>query len=160
MLVFSRKPVVRFEHCFSKATSGLRRLYLLAIGNCVTPRGMGCLLVLLLVLGFGLRSAGAADTREIREGTHQGAEYLISIPSAWNGSLVMYAHGYEGEGPGVGSVRASPLDFHLTERGYAWAASGYRSKGYRPDWFLADMQALLERFINEFGQPRWTIIHG
>jgi len=33
------------------------------------------------------------------------------------------------------------------------------AKGYRPDWFLADMQALRERFINEFGQPRWSIIH-
>src|SRR5262245_10236244 len=158
MLAYSRKSMVRFENCFGKATTAPRRLCL--IGTGVKLRGIGCVLVLLLVLGVGLRSAGAADPRAIREGTHQGAEYIISIPSSWNGRLVMYAHGYEGEGPGVGSVRASPLDFHLTERGYAWAASGYRSKGYRPDWFLADMQALLERFINEFGQPRWTIIHG
>ena len=116
--------------------------------------------MLLLVLAVGSRSAGAADPRAMREGTHEGAEFTISIPSSWNGGLVMYAHGYEGEGPGLGGVRASPLDFHLTEGGYAWAASGYRSKGYRPDWFLADMQALRARFIKEFGQPRWTIIHG
>ena len=96
----------------------------------------------------------------MREGTHEGADYLISMPTRWNGGLVMFAHGYEGEGPGTGNVRASPLDFHLTERGYAWAASGYRSVGYRPDWFLADMLALRERFIKEFGQPRWTMIHG
>jgi pimeloyl-ACP methyl ester carboxylesterase len=32
--------------------------------------------------------------------------------------------------------------------------------GYRPDWFMADTLALLERFIREFGRPRWTIIHG
>ena len=49
---------------------------------------------------------------------------------------------------------------HLAGQGHAWAASGFRSKGYQPDWFLADMLALRERFIRDHGQPRWTIIHG
>src|SRR5437764_12257 len=53
-----------------------------------------------------------------------------------------------------------PLDQHLTERGYAWAASGYRAWGYRPDWFLLDLLTLRAHFINRFGRPRWTIIHG
>src|SRR5262249_31331883 len=61
---------------------------------------------------------------------------------------------------GSGLVRASPLDTHLTRRGFAWAASGYRSKGYRPDLFLLDALGLREHFIKEHGQPRWTIIHG
>ena len=117
-------------------------------------------LVLAFALATGTRLADADDARAMREGTHEGAAYFISMPTRWNGGLVMFAHGYEGEGPGTGNVRASPLDFHLTERGYAWAASGYRSVGYRPDWFLADMLALRERFIKEFRQPRWTIIHG
>ena len=42
----------------------------------------------------------------------------------WLGGLAMFAHGYEGEGSGIGTVRSSPLDAHLTKRGYAWAASG------------------------------------
>jgi hypothetical protein len=33
----------------------------------------------------------------------------------------MLGHGYEGEGSGIGSLRSSPLDAHLTERAYAWA---------------------------------------
>ena len=48
-------------------------------------REPGCLLVLLLVLAVGSRSAGAADPRAMHEGTHEGAEYTISIPSSWNG---------------------------------------------------------------------------
>jgi len=160
MRVFSRKRMIRFENCVSKVKSTPRRHDRIAIGSGVKLREIRCVLILLLVFVVGPESAGAADARAFREGTHQGAEYIISIPSPWNGGLVLYAHGYEGEGPGVGSVRGAPLDFHLTERGYAWAASGYRSKGYRPDWFLTDMQALRERFINEFGQPRWSIIHG
>jgi len=116
------------------------------------------LLSLLLLMNGSL--AAAADARVMREGVHEGADYLISVPARWNGGLVMFAHGYEGEGPGGGAVRASPLDFYLNEHDYAWAATGYRSKGYRPDWFLLDTLALRDRFIKEFGQPRWTIIHG
>jgi hypothetical protein len=96
----------------------------------------------------------------MRAGVLDGVDYWLSVPPDWNGGLVMYAHGYEGEGPGNGSVRAAPLDAYLHEHGYAWAASGYRSRGYRPDWFLADTLALREHFIREFGRPRWTIIHG
>ena len=114
-----------------------------------------------LVLALAGRPAGDASARAaLLEGTHEGADFLISMPAKWNGGLVMFAHGYEGEGPGRGAVRGSPLASHLTALGYAWAASGYRSRGYRPDWFLADTLALRARVIKEFGPPRWTIIHG
>ena len=116
--------------------------------------------LLALALVAGPERASAADERVLREGSHGGADYTISMPPGWNGGLVMFAHGYEGEGPAKGTVRASPLDFYLTRHGYAWAASGYRSWGYRPDWFIADTLALRELFISEFGQPRWSIIHG
>jgi hypothetical protein len=82
------------------------------------------------------------------------------VPPDWNGGLVMFAYGYEGEGFGKGTVRSEPLDDYLTKRGYAWAASGYRAWGYRPDWFLLDLLTLRAHFINRFGQPRWTVIHG
>lgn len=101
-----------------------------------------------------------AEERAFHEGVHEGADFIISMPSAWNGGLLMYAHGYQGEGPAPGTPRAPSIDFHLTESGYAWAASGYRSGGFRPDWFLADTIALRERFIREFGRPRWTIVYG
>lgn len=108
----------------------------------------------------GRPGAGAAAQPGLYEGTHEGADFLISMPEKWNGGLVMFAHGYEGEGDGRGSVRGSPLSGHLSAAGYAWAASGYRSKGYRPDWFMTDMLALRTRFIGQFGSPKWTILHG
>jgi hypothetical protein len=116
--------------------------------------------LLALALVVGPERTGAADKGVEREGSHAGADYIIRVPPGWNGGLVMFAHGYGGEGPGKGAVRGSPFDFYLTEHGYAWAASGYRSWGYRPDWFVDDTLALREHFIGEFGQPRWTIIHG
>jgi prolyl oligopeptidase family protein len=113
-----------------------------------------------LALALGLPFAGAAEPPGRYQGALGGTPYLINVPPEWNGGLVMFAHGYQGEGSGTGTVRGSPLDHHLTDRGYAWAASGYRAWGYRPDWFLFDLLTLRAHFINRFGQPRWTIIHG
>src|SRR5437764_13823687 len=105
-------------------------------------------LAVLLILGAGI--ARATEARGRYEGVLGGARYLINVPPDWNGGLVMFAHGYEGEGSGIGTVRSSPLDAHLTKRGYAWAASGYRAWGYRPDWFLLDLLALPAHFIHRF----------
>ena len=93
-------------------------------------------------------------------GTLGSAPYLIDVPPDWNGGLVVFAHGYQGEGSGPGTVLREPMAAELARRGYAWAASGYRAWGYRPDWFLLDLLALRAHFINRFGEPRWTIIHG
>jgi hypothetical protein len=118
-------------------------------------------LVAALGLGAALATAaGAADAPGVRTGVHDGAAFAIAVPARWGGGLVLFAHGYEGEGPGPGTLIASPLADHLAAGGYAVAASGYRAKGYRPDWFLADMLALRARFIRDVGPPRWTIIHG
>jgi pimeloyl-ACP methyl ester carboxylesterase len=113
-----------------------------------------------LVLLSSAKPGSAASAPGRYDGVLGSANYMINVPPDWNGGLVMFAHGYEGEGSGRGTVRSSPLDAHLKERGYAWAASGYRAWGYRPDWFLFDVLTLRAHFINRFGPPRWTIIHG
>ena len=119
---------------------------------------LGSLWVMLILSGIGV--ADAAEPPGQDQGELDGAAYAISVPPAWNGGLVMFAHGYQGEGSGTGLAFPEPLDDHLTRHGYAWAASGYRSKGYRPDWFLLDLATLRAHFIERFGRPRWTIIHG
>ena len=57
-----------------------------------------------------------------------GASYRIEVPAAWNGKLVMYAHGFRGTGPAL-TVDNPQLRRHLINNGYAWAASSY-SKNY------------------------------
>jgi len=103
---------------------------------------------------------GLPARAETVEGTHEGADFMISVPANWNGGLVMYAHGYQGELPGRGTVQVSPMSDHLTGKGIAWAATGYRAVTYRPDWFLEDVLALRQRFIKQVGPVRWTVIHG
>jgi hypothetical protein len=120
----------------------------------------GGLLAAALVGGGTHPTISAAPAAISRDGVNDGAPYQIEIPANWNRGLVMFAHGYQGEGSGAGDLQGSPLSHYLAAHGYAWAASGYRGRGYRPDWFLADTLALRERVIREFGRPRWTIIHG
>jgi len=103
------------------------------------------------VLFFLPTAAFAVDPPGRYQGTLGESAYLINVPPDWNGGLVLFAHGYQGEGAGKGTVQSEPLDDHLTKRGYAWAASGYRAWGYRPDWFLLDLLALRAHFINGSG---------
>ena len=94
-----------------------------------------------------------------RWGEYEGGVYRIEVPDAWNGGLVMYAHGYRGEGPDI-FVSNSPIRAHLIAKGYAWAASSYRGNSYRPDFGVDDTLALRDLFIQQVGAPRWTIIEG
>ena len=97
----------------------------------------------------------ASDSGPIsRRGTYEGGRYLIEVPAGWNGGLVLFAHGYDG------GTFDSPLTSHLRDRGYALAASSFRTVDYRPDLFVDDMRALLDLFIREIRRPRWTVIHG
>ena len=101
---------------------------------------------------FSVTPAGAGEPLS-RRGTYEGGRYMFEVPANWNGGLVLYAHGFRG-------TLHSPLASHLADRGYALAASSYRAEGYRVDWFVDDMRALLALFTREVRRPRWAIIHG
>ncbi len=58
-----------------------------------------------------------------------GAGYRIEVPETWNGHLVMYAHGYRGEGPEL-TVSNPGIREWLLDNGYAWAASSYSTNYY------------------------------
>lgn len=101
-----------------------------------------------------------ADMTGLIEGTLGDTGYLISKPDNWNGGLILFAHGYEGEREGRGSEGEPKLSAYFKRGHYAWAAAGYRSAGYRPDLFLADTIAVRRHFIETFGWPRWVILYG
>jgi pimeloyl-ACP methyl ester carboxylesterase len=94
-----------------------------------------------------------------RRGILGGADYQIEVPANWNGGLVVYAHGIQ-RGSGRGDVSFPPIASHITDRGYAWIASGYRAREYLPHLFIEDLVALRDRFVKEIGRPRWSIIYG
>jgi hypothetical protein len=44
-------------------------------------------------------AADAADGRRTYAGAIDGAAYRVEMPERWNGTLVLYSHGYLPQGP-------------------------------------------------------------
>src|ERR1700722_19825249 len=74
-----------------------------------------------------------------------GASYRIEVPPNWNGTLVMFAHGYRGTG-NEGWIDDPQLRQYFVDNGVAWAASSYAMNGYDPGDGVVDTHDLLEAF--------------
>jgi pimeloyl-ACP methyl ester carboxylesterase len=98
-------------------------------------------------------------------GEYQGGVYQIEVPDAWNGELVLWAHGHVAStGAGGLVLRAAhpPVREALIARGFAWAASSYRCNGYVPGQALIDTLLLKDLFpsLTGAGTPRRTLLFG
>ena len=128
--------------------------------------------LLVLALRAGVATAQSFTTVDAFEA--HGAFGLIIVPSDWNGSLFVYAHGYAPDASaiepypsdltpenlsrkltGADVVLAIPLHF-----GYAVATTTYRSAGWAVADAYLDVDNLRRRFLREFGRPRFTYVWG
>src|SRR5262245_49615914 len=67
----------------------------------------------------------------VLQGTHAHAAYKIELPAQWNGDLVVWAHGFRGNGTLLTvDTPAFNLRQKLLDEGYAWAASSYTDNGF------------------------------
>jgi pimeloyl-ACP methyl ester carboxylesterase len=93
----------------------------------------------------------AVTGQEVLSGEIAGAAWIAQIPENWNGDLMVWAHGYRGEGTAL--TVDPPASYQwLSSHGYAWAASSYRRNSYDPGIGVIDtknltrhMQELLRR---------------
>jgi pimeloyl-ACP methyl ester carboxylesterase len=93
-------------------------------------------------------------------GIHQGAGYRIEVPASWNGSLVMIAHGYAGEGPEL-RVSNPNIRAYLLANGFAWAASSYYRNHYDVRAGVISTNDLARHFDAVTGlTPARYFIHG
>ncbi|MDV6373007.1 alpha/beta hydrolase family protein [Deinococcus arenicola] len=94
---------------------------------------------------------------KVYQGTYDGiqgkAAYAIEVPAKWNGQLVMYTHGYAGDGKEL-KVQAPPLRAYWLSLGYAWAASSYSSNYYDVQSGVEDTNALALQFPALTGQAK------
>jgi pimeloyl-ACP methyl ester carboxylesterase len=89
-----------------------------------------------------------------------GAAYRIEVPPNWNGTLVMFAHGFRGTGSVVW-VDDPQLRQYFVDNGFAWAASSYAVNGYDPGDGVIDTHDLLQAFPSVTGlQTRRVIMTG
>ncbi|MDM0016349.1 hypothetical protein [Variovorax saccharolyticus] len=113
--------------------------------------------------------ASSACPRGIPAGTRcysgqdsAGAFFWVAIPADWNRVLVMHAHG----GPELGAPTLARTTEDLqrwavtVKAGYAWAGSSYRRGGYGVTMAAEDTERLRAWFVQNFGAPRRTVLHG
>lgn len=92
------------------------------------------------------------------------AYYTIAVPSNWNGTLVLYSHGYVfstspllNPAPDAGDSLTAGA---LLQQGYALAGSSYSQNGWALQQAFQDQIALLNFFDATCGQPTRTIAWG
>jgi pimeloyl-ACP methyl ester carboxylesterase len=92
----------------------------------------------------------------------EGAHYLIAMPSAWSGVLVLHAHG----GPELGAPKAERTAEDLqrwavmVKAGHAWAGSTFRQGGVAVRSAAEDTERLRRIFVQYVAKPQRTILHG
>jgi hypothetical protein len=126
---------------------------------CAVALGIG-----VAALGIGARPAQALAAGPVTlTGTfHDGATYLIQVPAAWNGTLVLYSHGYVVPGsPNPAQDVGDPLTGQwLLSNGYALAGSSYATTGWAIKEAIPDQIRTLNTFDRLVGSPRRTIAWG
>jgi len=103
---------------------------------------------------------GAADCWSGQD--KNGAFYWAAKPKAWNGILVVHAHG----GPRVGPIKQDdPVEdlvrfAVMVKAGYAWVGSSYRRGGYGVVMAAEDSDNARAIFVDKIAKPRLVIAHG
>jgi hypothetical protein len=101
-------------------------------------------------------------TRCLAGSDSAGAHYLIAIPPAWDGVLVLHAHG----GPVLGPPKAERAVADLqrwaimVKAGYAWAGSTFHQGGVAVRAAAEDTERLRRIFVQHVARPRLTVLHG
>jgi pimeloyl-ACP methyl ester carboxylesterase len=123
-----------------------------------------------VALGVGTAALGAEPATAFAFGgpstltgtLHDGATYLIQVPASWNGTLVLYSHGYVTPGsPNPATDVGDPLTGQwLLSNGYALAGSSYATTGWALQQAIPDQLATLNTFDRRVGTPARTIAWG
>jgi pimeloyl-ACP methyl ester carboxylesterase len=108
-------------------------------------------------------------------GTLDGAKYEIDMPKHWNGTLLIYSHGYREAQPippdfAPVDTTAEPapgwssnqqqVGLALLDQGYAIAGSSYKTNGWAvADGVRAD-EELHQYFVDKVAKPDRTIVWG
>ncbi|MGB7067889.1 MAG: hypothetical protein WBD22_00150 [Pyrinomonadaceae bacterium] len=98
-------------------------------------------------------------------GELHGAPYRIIVPENWNGTLLVYAHGYRDKANHPGEVDDRSANFEglepaLLSFGYAVAATAYRDNGWVVEDGIQDTKDLTVLFRSEVAVPDRTILLG
>ncbi len=126
----------------------------------MTKRAFSISALTLLLFYFASSAVAAVTTHT---GTlPDGATFLIEVPSPWNGTLLLYSHGYVVPGsPNPAQDVGDPATgAFLLSNGFALAGSSYAHTGWAIQEALLDQIAVLDIFVTMVGTPTRTIAWG
>jgi pimeloyl-ACP methyl ester carboxylesterase len=104
-------------------------------------------------------------------GELNGARYRVELPRTWNGTLLIFSHGYrqahDVPAPVNATVDLSAQDAPTEEvakallaKGYALAGSGFRSEGWATSEGVTAAEDLHRWFADKVAQPRRVYVWG
>ncbi|MEO7021259.1 MAG: hypothetical protein ABI234_13970, partial [Ktedonobacteraceae bacterium] len=103
----------------------------------------------------------ANGTTDARTGNIDGSNYLFEVPANWNGTLLIYSHGYRFSGALTPQDTSdSATGGVLLQQGYALAGTSYSQNGWALQQAFHDQFALLDFFNKTCGTPMRTIPWG
>lgn len=113
------------------------------------------LFVLVLLVGAGTDRGEVELSGTLRD----GALWRVHVPSEWNGTLILYSHGYL---PDVRPPALAPagLETWLLQHGYALAASSYAHGGWAVAEAIPDQLETVAVFRSRIGAPQRVIAWG
>jgi pimeloyl-ACP methyl ester carboxylesterase len=111
-----------------------------------------------------------ACTTDTCSGSIDGAAYKIEMPQKWNGTLLIYSHGYryaQPAPPTFAPVETSAVDASdpqtaqtLLSQGYALAGSAYKSNGWAVSDGVAAAEGLYAHFSDKVATPNRVLVWG
>ena len=115
-----------------------------------------------MLLGLSVGPAQASGVKTYKGKFSDGATYLIQVPSNWNGTLVLYSHGYviPGFSNPAEDVGDPITGAYLLANGYALGGSSYATTGWAIQQALPDQIEVLDTFKTLVGTPSRTIAWG
>jgi hypothetical protein len=122
--------------------------------------------VIALVLTTGRPNAAPQVGPLDLSGSLEGAPYRIRVPAVWNGTLLVWAHGYRDKADHPGEVdnrtaelAPSPaLEAPLLAQGFALAGSAFKDNGWAIEEGIKDTQNLVAFFRDTIAIPDYTIL--
>ena len=117
-------------------------------------------------LGLALLPAGASAggvttlTGTTTEASGLTSHYVIDVPDPWNGTLVLYSHGYQFSAAPPTDAGDATTQGWLLAHGYALAGSSYATTGWALEQAFQDQIAVLDAFHDRVGTPTRTIAWG
>src|SRR6185369_5646675 len=127
---------------------------------------VGLLLLLTFVPAAPVTQAHAPLGPLDLSGELHGAPYRIRVPENWNGTLLVFAHGYRDKADHPGEIDnrnadiapSAALEAPLLAQGFALAGSAYRDNGWAVEDAVQDVKDLTVLFRESVAQPKQTIL--